>query len=163
MVDLRDINLDLFDSILVMDKDSVNEGLIDNLIGGGPGDKRATSAVVGPTWDKGAYSSYLDYEDPKLYASWAFGKQILSYLNGMGHGLSAEVADYGRFVSVKVTYSNAPTGRTASKTFLIVFDPDGKTGNIFQTSNRYRTFSGLSQAVSYIKSCTSSLQSKTNN
>ena len=60
MVDLRDINLDLFDSILVMDKDSVNEGLIDDLIGGGPGDKRATSAAVGPTWDKGAYSSYLD-------------------------------------------------------------------------------------------------------
>jgi len=39
-----------------------------------------------------------------------------------------------------------------------VFDPDGKKGNIFSTSNRYRTFSGIGQAASYIKGAVSSLR-----
>ena len=161
MVDLKDINIDQFDGILVFDKDTINEGSLADIMGGGPGDVRATSAVIGPKYDKGAYSDYLYYQDPKIYASWSFGKQLLGYLNGIGTGYSAEVADFGRYVTAKVTYSNPPTGKTASKTFLIVFDPDGKTGNVYNTSNRYRTFSGLSQASSYIKSCVSSLRNNT--
>lgn len=162
MVDLKDINIEEFDGVLVLDKDTVNEGDLNNFTGLGPGDIRATSATTGPHYDRGAYSDYLNYQDPKLYASWSFGKQLQNSLSNPGNGYGCEVSDFGRYVTVKVTYSNPPTGRTASKSFLIVFDPDGKKGNIFQTSNRYRTFSGLSQATSYIKSCMSSLRDKTN-
>lgn len=163
MVDLKDINIDEFDGILVFDKESINEDSLNNLTGLGPGDVRALSATVGPYQDRGAYSQYLNYQDPKLFAQWSFGKQIQNNLTNVGNGYACEVGDFGRYVSVKVTYSNPPTGRTASKSFLVVFDPDGKKGNVFQTSNRYRTFSGVSQATSYIKSCVSSLRDKTNN
>lgn len=162
MVDLKDINIDEFDGILVFDKESINEGNLNNLMGQGPGDVRATSATVGPNADLGAYSNYFYYQDPKLFAQWSFGKQIQNNLTNVGYGYACEVSDFGRYVSVKITYSNPPTGKTASKTFLVVFDPDGKKGNIFQTSNRYRTFSGVGQAASYIKSCVSSLRDKTN-
>ena len=159
---LNNINLDQFDGILVLDSNAVNEGSLNDLMGQGGVDVRAASAAVGPYQDRGAYSQYLYYQDPKLFAQWSFGKQIQNSLTNVGYGYGCEVADFGRYVSVKVTYSNPPTGKTASKTFLVVFDPDGKKGNIFQTSNRYRTFSGVSQAASYIKSCVSSLKDRTN-
>lgn len=159
MVDLNNINGAIIE---IDDSTPINEAGLGDLMGGGPGDTRAISVTTGPKFDKGAYSDYLYYQDPKLYASWAFGKQIQSYLTNVGYGYGCEVADFGRYVTVKVTYANPPTGKTASKTFLVVFDPDGKKGNIFQSSNRYRTFSGLSQAGSYIKSCVSSLRDKTN-
>lgn len=162
MINLENINPEDFDAILVFDKESVNEGDLNKLIGMGGADVRATSAITGPNYDKGAYSTYLNYQDPKLFASWAFGKQLQNMLDAIGYGYSAEVSDFGRYVSCKITYSNPPVGKTASKAFLIVFDPDGKKGNIFQTSNRYRTFSGISQAASYIKSCATSLKDKTN-
>ena len=153
-------NPEEYDAVLVY-QPSVNEDGLDPLLGTNGADKRATSA--GP-WkiDKGAYSTYLYYNDPKLYASWAFGKQLQTALTGFGAGFASEVSDYGKYVSVKVTYSNPPTGKTASKTFLIVFNPDGREGHVFSSSNRYRTFSGLTQAASYIKSAASSLRDKTN-
>lgn len=159
---MDNINFDDYDGILVFDGDwkTLCEGINDP-IPGGPGDVRTLSASIGPTQDKGAYSQYIDYQDPKLFASWSFGNQIRNNLGNVGYGYGCEVADYGRYVSVKVTYSNPPTGKTASKTFLVVFEPDGKKGYVFQTSNRYRTFSGVSQAASYIKSATSSLRSAT--
>jgi len=158
MVDLNNIN----GAIVELIPESINEGDLNDLIGLGSGDVRATSAAGGPYWDKWTYSKYLTYQDPKLYASWSFGNQLQDGLNGIGKGYGAEVADFGRYLTVKVTYSNPPTGKSSSKVFLIAFNPDGKKGNIFQNSNRYRTFSGLSQAISYIKSCVSSLRDKTN-
>ena len=158
---LEDINFEEYDGILVLDKNAINEGSLDQVMGRGQADVRATSATVGPYWDKGAYSDYLYYQDPKLYINWTFGKQLQNNLTNIGYGYAAEVSDFGRYVTCKVSYSNPPTGRTATKTFLVVFDPDGKTGNIFQNSNRYRTFSGISQAVSYIKSSVSGLRSAT--
>jgi hypothetical protein len=164
MVDLKDINIEEYDGVLVLDKSAVNEAGLDDVMGpGGGADIRNVSTATGPNFDKGAYSQYLNYQDPKLYANWTFGKQLQNSLSNVGYGYAAEVSDFGRYVSCKITYSNPPTGKTASKTFLVVFDPDGKKGNIFQTSNRYRTFSGVSQAASYIKSCVSSLRDKTNN
>lgn len=160
-IDPKDINLDDFDGILCLDENAINEAGLDSLIGTSGADIRATSVMV-PQQDKGAYSKYLDYNDPKLYRSWTFGKQILNLLGSIGVGYGCEVADYGKYVSVRVSYSNSSSGKTSSKTFLIVFDPDGKQGNIFQSSNRYRTFAGTSQAVSYIKSSVSGLRDKTN-
>jgi hypothetical protein len=161
-IDIKDIDLEQFDAVLVLDGESINEAGLGDLMGNSGSDTRANSAIITPQIDRGAYSQYLNYQDPKIYASWSFGRQLQNQLNGMGAGFAAEVADFGRYVSAKVTYSNPPTGKTASKVFLVVFEPDGKKGNIFQTSNRYRTFSGVGQAASYIKSCVSSLRDKTN-
>lgn len=160
MNSLKNINLDDYDAVLVY-QPSVNESGLDDLLGAGTPDKRAVSTSP---WrvDKGAYSNYLFYNDPKLYTSWAFGKQLQNALVNIGSGYSAEVSDYGKYVSARVTYSNPPTGRSASKTFLIVFNPDGKEGHVFSSSNRYRTFSGITQAASYIKSAASSLRERTN-
>lgn len=161
MVDLNDIDISKFDGILVLDPNVVNEAGLDSLIGTGNADVRAVSAAVGPYQDKGAYSSYLNYQDPKLFANWSFGKQIQSALTNIGSGYTAEVSDFGRYVCIKMTFSNPPTGKTASKNFLVVFNPDGKVGQIYQNSNRYRTFSGVSQAASYIKSCATALKNLT--
>ena len=159
-MDWKDINIDQYDGVLVLDGGAVNEAGLDELIGSGS-DKRALSPQSGYYSDKGAYNGYAYYNDPKLYATWAFGKQLQSYLTNIGNGFGCEVSDFGKYVNVKITYSNPPTGKTASKMFLIVFDPDGKQGNIFSTSNRYRTFSGLSNAASYIKSASGSLKNAT--
>lgn len=161
MMDIKDIDLNQFDVILVLDENAVNEAGLDTLMGTSGSDKRALSPQSSYYSDKGAYSDYAYYNDPKLYASWAFGKQLQNALTNIGSGYSCEVGDYGRYVSVKVTYSNPPTGKSASKTFLIVFEPDGSKGYVFSTSNRYRTFSGLSNAASYIKSASSSLRNST--
>lgn len=160
-MDWNDINIDQFDAILVLDENAVNEAGLDALMGTSGSDKRALTPQSTYYNDKGAYSDYVYYNDPKLYASWAFGKQLQSALTNIGNGYGCEVSDYGRYVSARVTYSNPPTGKSASKTFLIVFDPDGKQGYVFSTSNRYRTFSGLSAAASYIKSAANSLRSAT--
>ena len=60
-------------------------------------------------------------------------------------------------VVVDVTYHHHISGRSASKTFLVVFDggPKGNDpggGMVLSTANKWRTISGYSQAVSYIKS-----------
>jgi hypothetical protein len=160
VVDLKDLNPEAFDGVLVLNE-PINEGNLDQVMGLGGADVRATSAATGPHADRDAYSDYYYYQDPKLFANWSFGKQLQNNLTNVGYGYSAEVADFGRYVTCKISYSNPPTGKTASKTFLVVFDPDGKTGNIFQNSNRYRTFSGVTQAASYIKSSVSSLRNAT--
>lgn len=159
MVDLTDINIEEFDGVLVMEGVSpcLESGRV-AAMGSGSGDARSAKTTIQPQADRGAYSQYLGYQDPRLFASWSFGRQLQSQLSSIGTGYSAEVSDFGRYVSAKVTYSSPPTGKSASKTFLIVFEPDGRTGDIFQTSNHYRTFSGIGQAASYIKSCVSSLR-----
>jgi len=159
MLNLKDIDLNEYDAVLVY-QPTVNESDLSDLMGSGTPDKRATATSPWRT-DKGAYSNYLFYNDPKLYTAWSFGKQLQNALVGIGSGYSAEVSDYGKYVSARITYSNPPTGRSASKTFLIVFNPDGKEGHVFSSSNRYRTFSGITQAASYIKSASSSLRERT--
>ena len=111
-------------------------------------------------------SQYFWYDDPKLYASNAFGKMMLADLNGWKAGYSAKVSDFGKWVVVDVTYHHHVNGRTASKTFLVVFDggPKGKDpagGMVLTTANKWRTISGYSQAVSYIKSAATALESST--
>lgn len=113
-----------------------------------------------------AKSTYFWYDDPRLYASNAFGKMMLNDLNGWRPGYSAKVTDFGKWVVVDVTYHHHVTGRSAAKTFLVVFDggPKGNSpsdGMVLTTANKWRTISGYSQAVSYIKSASSSLESST--
>lgn len=109
---------------------------------------------------------YLWYDDPRLYAQNAFGKLMLHDLNNWKPGFSAKVTDFGKWVVVEVTCHNHVTGRSASKTFLVVFDggPKGTDkggGMVLSTANKWRTISGYAQASSYIKAASGALESAT--
>lgn len=150
------INTNKYDAVLICNVDDfINESF---------GDERSyTGANVGKNASK---VPYMWYDDPKLYASNAFGQMMLNDLNNWRKGYSAKVTDFGKWVIVDVTYHNVITGRSASKTFLVVFDggPKGNDpggGMILSTANKWRTISGYSQASSYIKSASGALESAT--
>lgn len=151
-----------YDAVLICNIDDIiNEDA------GSFGDPRSyTGAPISPTGKAGAKSGYFWYDDPKLYASNAFGRMMLNDLNNWKQGYSAKVTDFGKWVVVEVTYHHHVTGRSASKTFLVVFDggPKGTDkggGMVLSTANKWRTISGYGQACSYIKSACSALESST--
>lgn len=138
---------DNFDAILYFD--NINEGVDDR--------NYATSPRSGsPKPIKGQYANYID---PKLYASWSYGRQIRNEISQMGTGFSAEVSDFGQEVVVKVSFNDTVTGRTSSKTFLIIFTDLKGQAYIKTHSNKWRSVSGIGQATSYIKSVCSQLMS----
>jgi hypothetical protein len=145
-----------YDAILICNTDDlVNESY---------GDPRAyTDPNAGYGRDAGK-GTYFWYDDPRLYAQNAFGRMMLSDLNGWRQGYSAKVSDFGKWVVVEVTYHHHVTGRSASKTFLVVFDggpkgTDKAGGMVLSTANKWRTISGYGQAVNYIKSASTALES----
>lgn len=149
------IDTSKYDAILLCNLNNVNEVY---------GDERSM-AGAGPGRDYGK-SQYFWYDDPKLYASNAFGRMMLADLNNWRSGYSAKVSDFGKWVVVDITYHHHVTGRSASKTFLVVFDggPKGTDkggGMILSTANKWRTISGYGQAVSYIKSASVALENAT--
>jgi hypothetical protein len=153
---MNTIDSSKYDAILVCSADDIlNEAF---------GDERSyTGAGYGKTTGN---VPYLWYDDPRLYASNAFGKMMQSELNNWRNGYSSKVTDFGKWVVVEVTYHHHVTGRSASKTFLVVFDggPKGTDkggGMVLSTANKWRTISGYSQAVSYIKSASGALESAT--
>ena len=150
------INTNKYDAVLICNVDEfINESF---------GDARS---YTGANYGKDAGKvPYLWYDDPRLYASNAFGQMMLNDLNNWRKGYSAKVTDFGKWVVVDVTYHNVLTGRSASKTFLVVFDggPKGNDpggGMVLSTANKWRTISGYSQASSYIKSASGALESAT--
>lgn len=151
------MDISKYDAVLVCD---ANDIILES------GDPRTTHVdPIGPGVTK-SVGPHWYYDDPILYASNAFGKSIAYELNGWRQGYTAKVSDFGKWVIVEVTHHNHITGRSASKTFLIVFNADIKgadknTGIVLTTANKYRTISGYSQATSYIKSVASSLESAT--
>lgn len=149
-----------YDAVLVCNsEDFINEAF---------GDERAytgTSTTV-PVGANASKVQYFWYDDPRLYASNAFGRMIQNDLNSWKPGYSAKVSDFGKWVVVDVTHHNHVTGRSASKTFLVVFDggPKGNDkagGMVLTTANKWRTISGYSQACGYIKSASAALESDT--
>lgn len=145
-----------YDAVLICNiEDNINEGY---------GDERAM-ARSGPGRDYGKVP-YLWYDDPKLFANNAFGRVIQASLSSWRPEISSKVTDFGKWVTVDVTFHNRITGRSASKTFLIVFDggpkgTDPSAGMVLSTANKWRTISGTEQAVSYIKSASAALESVT--
>lgn len=144
-----------YDTILVCDLDRIDEGSGDARYYAG--DVPGTIKFNGPN---------ADYDDPKLYASNAFGRILQQDLNGWRVGYSSKVSDFGKWVVCEVTYHHHVTGRSASKTFLIVFTggPNGTDkggGIVLSTANKYRTISGVSQASSYIRAVCTSLENGT--
>lgn len=145
-----------YDAVLVYDSNA--------FIAEAYGDERSYTST-GPGRETGKVP-YLHYDDPKLYASNAFGQMMLNDLNAWKKGYSAKVTDFGKWVVVEVIYHHHVTGRSASKTFLVVFNggPNGTDkggGLVMSTANKWRTISGYSQASSYIKSACSALESAT--
>lgn len=108
------------------------------------------------------FTQYVDVDDPKLYNSFTFGNAVRQSLNNMGNGFSARVTDFKKWIVVDVSHHNTITGKSASKTFLIVFKDRGD-GMVMSTHNKYRSISGVDQAISYIRSAASSLQNDTQN
>ena len=145
-----------YDAILICNVDDfINEAF---------GDDRSYS-TTGPGKNVGKVP-YLWYDDPRLYASNAFGKLLLNDLNNWRQGYSAKVTDFGKWIVVDITCHNHVSGRSASKTFLVVFDcgPKGTDkggGIVLSTANKWRTISGYSQASSYIKSASGALEAVT--
>jgi hypothetical protein len=148
-----------YDAILVCNVDDIISSINEDY-----GDPRSfTGAGYGKNVGK---VPYLWYDDPRLYASNAFGQMMLNDLNAWKKGYSAKVTDFGKWVVVEVTHHNHVTGRSASKTFLVVFDggPKGTDkggGMVLTTANKWRTISGYSQASSYIKAASAALESAT--
>lgn len=124
-------------------------------------DERTPSTRV-PDISWHGVTKYTDWDDPKLYAANAFGRLMQSELNSMGSEFSAEVSDFGKWVVVKMNHHNFVTGRTSSKTFLVVFKQKND-GLVMSTANKWRSISGYGQAVSYIKSAAQSLKSSSGN
>lgn len=102
------------------------------------------------------FAGSVNYDDPRIHQANGFGRLLQTQLGSMGNEWAVEVTDFNKWVTVRVTHSNTTTGRSASKTYLIVFQPD-KTGMVLSTANKYRTISGVDQAASYIRSSASAL------
>ena len=153
---MNNIDISKYDAVLIC---NVNEIITEAF-----GDERSyTGAGYGKTTGN---VPYLNYDDPRLYAQNAFGRVIQNELNSWKQGYSTKVTDFGKWVVVEVTYHHHVTGRSASKTFLVVFDggPKGNDkggGIVISTANKWRTISGASQAVSYIKSASGALEGAT--
>jgi hypothetical protein len=152
------MNNSKYDAVLICNIDN------DDFIKESYGDERSyAGANIGKNVGK---VPYMWYDDPKLYASNAFGRMMQNDLNNWRKGYSAKVTDFGKWVVVDVTYHNVITGRSASKTFLVVFDggpkgTDPAGGMVLSTANKWRTISGYSQASSYIKAASGTLESAT--
>ena len=95
-----------------------------------------------------------------MYSAFSFGRLVQNSLNSIGDGFSAETTDFGKWVVVKVNHHNIITGRSASKTFLVVFQQKGD-GIVLSTNNKWRTISGAEQAITYIRSASQSLKNST--
>lgn len=92
-------------------------------------------------------------------SSFRYGGSLKSLLR-MDTGWGVEVFDYGEEIVVRMSYSSVATGKGGSKTFLIVFDPQGKGKGVIKSSvAKVRSISDISQAASYIKNCASSIKS----
>ena len=141
--------MEKYDAILCVEP-SINETVDDRVY-----------ARRGPGVSKG-FTAYSNTDDPKLYDQFSFGQSLKSQLSNLGSGYYVEVTDFKKWVVVRASHHNHITGKTSSKTFLVVFKHKGD-GIVLNTHNRYRTISGLDQAVSYIRSSMNSLTNDTQN
>ena len=137
-----------YDAILVVEN-AINEGI---------GDDRMYSKKYDPS-QKGM-KNFPDWEDPKMHAQFTFGSSLRNDLESLGRGYSVKVTDFKKWVVVDIEHHNHVSGKTAGKTFLIVFKEKGD-GIVLSNHNRYRTISGPGQASSYIRSAIGSLTTAT--
>lgn len=123
-------------------------------------DRRSVNTKMVNGLDRGP-NGIVNYDDPKLYTATNFGRQLQTMLSN-SNNFWAEVSDFGRYVVVTAGYHNTVSGRSATKHFVIAFDPDG-VGTVFTSATKWRSISGVSQAASYIKSACNPLESSASN
>lgn len=139
-----------YDAILHIEEPMINES-----------DPRVQNKGRTPSATRG-YTTNFNADDPRLYNAFSFGNIMRNSLNNMGAGYYCQVTDFKKWVVVTVSYSDIITGKLSSKTFLIVFNLE-KDGIVLTTHNRYRSISGVDQAITYIKSSCQSLKSDIQN
>lgn len=95
-------------------------------------------------------------------SQFSYGSIVQSQLEGgFGRGYSVKVTDFGTDIFVEVSYSNQQTGRMNGKTFLIKMKNKTGEGWIKASAYRYRTITGIDQAISYIRSVSANLKGNT--
>ena len=90
----------------------------------------------------------------------SFGYQLRNALN-MGIGYQVEVTDFNEAISVKITYTNVRTCKSASLHACIVFKTKAGVCNAYVNGQRYRTCNSVLQAASYIRNKASALVGQT--
>lgn len=137
-------------TVLYIQPENLNEGA----------DRRSVNTKMVNGLDRGP-NGIVNYDDPKLYTATNFGRQLQNMLPN-SNNFWAEVSDFGRYVVVTAGYHNTVSGRSATKHFVIAFDPDG-VGTVFTSATKWRSISGVGQAASYIKSACNPLESSASN
>jgi len=90
----------------------------------------------------------------------SFGYILRQYLQ-MGSGYQVEVTDFNEAVSVKITYTNVRTCKSASIHACIVFRTKSGVCNAYINGQRFRTCNSAEQAASYIRGKASVLVGQT--
>jgi len=129
-----------------------------------PAKSAGTVKMGGINWDQRLQQSNLAPID-----SWGvqfrpctieLGNYMRTAIGNMGPGYGAQVADFGDAVSVTITYSNAKTGKCASQSFIIIWQPDRDPKypyKVYANISRYRTCAGIDQAANFIRGKASAL------
>lgn len=127
-----------------------------------------TTRMGGNMWDPRLQKSNLAPVD-----SWGvqfrpctieLGNYMRTAIGNMGPGYGAQVADFGDAVSVTITYSNAKTGKCASQSFIVLWQPDRDPKypyKVYANISRYRTCAGVDQAANFIRGKASALAGMT--
>lgn len=139
-----------FDVILQLDN-TINEAIADKRIKFGG---EVTQPFIGHSDLKYWYGI-----DPNSQLS--YGSYVRSSLNTMGSEYSVKVTDMGSDIIVEVSCHNQQVGKSAQKTFLIKLNDKNGKGWVKAAANRYRTINGVDQAISYIRSASTSLKNIT--
>lgn len=117
---------------------------------------------VGPdSWRMGADMG-TDAFDWRIWQDTSFGRTLTSRLRSSG--LNVSVFDAGKTLSVTAGLEDSATGKTVTKTFIVVFAQPKKKGDlipgygkIWNSSTKFRTFSNIDQVANYVSSYVKSL------
>lgn len=124
----------------------------------------ATRIVKGyPSGAEHGPGNYVDIDNPQLYMTNNIGRYLSNAFTNLGQGYWGEVSDFGKWIIVTAGHHNYATGRSSTKTFLIVFNHDKNYSSVVMSSStKWRTITSPDQAISYIKSYVSQLSNDTN-
>ena len=90
----------------------------------------------------------------------SFGYQLRNALS-LGAGYQVEVTDFNEAISVKITYTNVRTCKSASLHACVVFRTNAGMCNAYINGQRFRTCNNVGQAASYIRNKAAALIGRT--
>ncbi len=140
------------DNIFLIYDPPINEGTDDPRMSVGPDSWRMGS-------DMGT-----DAFDWRTWQDTSFGRTLTNRLHSAG--INVSVFDAGKTLSVTAGLEDSATGKTVTKTFIVVFAQPKKKGDaipgygmIWKSSTKFRTFSSIDQVANYVSSYVRSLVS----